>query len=43
VLTRIICAVDRWQRRHAPAGFPFAVRKKFGEDRASNLAALIAY
>jgi YihY family inner membrane protein len=43
VLRRIISAVDGWQRRHAPAGFPLAVLRKFGEDRASNLAALIAY
>jgi YihY family inner membrane protein len=43
VLASVISAVDRWQRRHAPAGFPLAVLKKFGEDRASNLAALIAY
>ena len=35
--------MDRWQRRHAVGGFPFAVLKKFGEDRASSLAALIAY
>ena len=43
MLARIISAVDGWQRRHAPAGFPLAVLKKFGEDRAANLAALIAY
>jgi membrane protein len=35
--------VDRWQRRHALGGFPVAVFKKFSEDRASNLAALVAY
>jgi YihY family inner membrane protein len=43
VLTRIVASMDRWQRRHAVCGFPFAVLKKFGEDRASNLAALIAH
>jgi membrane protein len=40
---RIVAWVDAWQRRHALAGFPIAVMKKFGEDRASNLAALSAY
>jgi len=35
--------MDRWQRRHALGGFPVAVFKKFSEDRASNLAALVAY
>jgi membrane protein len=34
---------DRWQRRHAAAAFPVAVVRKFLDDRASNLAALIAY
>src|SRR3954470_23639460 len=40
---RILGPLDRWQRRHAAGGFPVAVVKKFAEDRASNLAALIAY
>ncbi len=40
---RIIAAVDAWQRAHVVIGFPIAVIKKFGEDRASNLAALMAY
>jgi len=35
--------VDAWQRRRAWVAFPFAVVKKFGEDQAGNLAALIAY
>lgn len=39
----IVSAVDGWQRRHALGGLPLAVLKKFREDRASNLAALIAY
>jgi membrane protein len=42
-LKRIVAALDTWQRRHALGGFPVAVLKKFGEDRASNLAALSAY
>ena len=43
VLTRVVASVDAWQRRHALGGFPLAVLKKFGEDRASSLAALVAY
>jgi membrane protein len=39
----ILERVDRWQRRHALGGFPAAVFKKFSEDRASSLAALVAY
>jgi YihY family inner membrane protein len=34
---------DGFQQRHVWAGFPFAVYKKFGDDRAGNLAALISY
>jgi uncharacterized BrkB/YihY/UPF0761 family membrane protein len=43
VVTGIVAAVDSWQRRHPLGGLPVAVAKKFGEDRASNLAVLIAY
>ena len=39
----VLEAFDGWQRRHAWAGFPVAVVRKFLDDRASNLAALIAY
>ena len=39
----LLGSVDRWQRRHAAAAFPVAVVRKFLDDRASNLAALIAY
>jgi inner membrane protein YhjD len=35
--------VDDFQQRHAVVGFPLAVLKKFGDDQAGNLAALIAY
>jgi len=35
--------LDRFQRRRPWTAFPFAVVKKFGEDSAGNLAALIAY
>jgi YihY family inner membrane protein len=40
---RVLARIDGWQRRHAIGGFPVAVLKKFGEDRASSLAALSAY
>jgi YihY family inner membrane protein len=42
-VNQLIDRVDDFQRRHALFGFPFAVAKKFGDDRAGNLAALIAY
>ena len=42
-MRRVIARVDAWQRRHAVGGFSLAVAKKFGEDRASSLAALSAY
>src|SRR3954454_14875338 len=34
---------DRYQRRHAGLALPVAVVKKFGDDQAGNLSALIAY
>jgi YihY family inner membrane protein len=42
-MERILRALDRSQQGHAWLAFPFAVFKKFGDDRAGNLAALIAY
>jgi membrane protein len=39
----IIRRIDSYQQRHPWIGFPIAVGKKFGDDRAGNLAALIAY
>jgi YihY family inner membrane protein len=39
----LVGRVDRFQRHRAWIGFPIAVFKKFGEDQAANLAALIAY
>jgi membrane protein len=35
--------LDRAQKRHAWSSFPAAVVKKFGDDQAGRLAALIAY
>jgi membrane protein len=39
----VLEAIDSWQRRHAVAAFPLAVVRKFLDDRASTLAAVIAY
>jgi membrane protein len=35
--------VDAWQQRHRVPGFLFAVYKKFSDDQASNLVALLTY
>jgi YihY family inner membrane protein len=40
---RLLGKADAYQREHAWLGFPIAVFKKFGEDRAGQLAALVAY
>lgn len=42
-LRRILRAVDGFQQRHRWLALPYAVLKKFGEDRAGHLAALVAY
>ena len=42
-LKRLLRAVDEFQQQHAWLAFPVAVWKKFGDDQAGNLAALIAY
>ncbi|HSV65663.1 MAG TPA: YihY/virulence factor BrkB family protein [Mycobacteriales bacterium] len=42
-IERGVRAVDRWQQRHAVPAFVFAVVKKFGDDQAGNLAALLSY
>src|SRR3984885_14013894 len=40
---RALHSVDRLQQRSPWLAFPVAVWKKFGDDQAGNLAALIAY
>ncbi len=40
---RQIRRADRFQQRHALAGFPWAVIQKFGNDQAGSKAALMAY
>ena len=42
-MKRLLARVDRYQRAHAWLGVPVGVIKKFGEDKAGQLAALIAY
>src|SRR5688572_27603407 len=43
LVKKLIARLDRYQRHHTWLGVPVAVAKKFGEDRAGQLAALIAY
>ncbi len=42
-MQRLLRAVDRFQQRHRWLAFGVAAWKKFGDDQAGNLAALIAY
>ncbi|MBA3653052.1 MAG: YihY/virulence factor BrkB family protein [Actinobacteria bacterium] len=42
-IERVLRRVDGYQQTHGALGFPFAVVKKFGDDRGGSLAALIAY
>lgn len=39
----LLLRLDRFQQRHRWAAFPYAVQRKYGDDHAGNLAALIAY
>jgi len=39
----LVGSVDTWQRRHAVLGFPVAVVRKFSDDSAASLAALLSY
>ena len=43
IIDRSIRRIDGFQQGHAVLAFPIAVFKKFGDDQAGNLAALIAY
>jgi membrane protein len=42
-IERAIRSVDCWQQRHPVVAFPVAVVKKFGDDEAGNLVALLTY
>jgi YihY family inner membrane protein len=43
MIGRLKAAVNRFQQRHTPLAFLYGVVKKFGEDRAGEQAALLAY
>ncbi len=43
LVQRVLRPLDDWQRSHPPVAFVYAVVKKFGDDQAGNLAALVAY
>ncbi len=40
---RFVWRFDRWQQSHRVVAFPIAVVKKFGDDEAGNLVALLTY
>jgi YihY family inner membrane protein len=40
---RLARRLDRFQQRHVAVAFPVAVLKKYGEDNAGSLAALLSY
>ncbi|HEY7136274.1 MAG TPA: YihY/virulence factor BrkB family protein [Acidimicrobiia bacterium] len=42
-MKRLLGRLDEYQQRRRWLAFPLAVNKKFGDDQAGNLAALIAY
>ena len=42
-LTPFLRRIDGFQQRHAALGYPIAVWKKFGEDQAGYLCALLAF
>ncbi|MDO8646348.1 MAG: YihY/virulence factor BrkB family protein [Candidatus Planktophila sp.] len=42
-LERRVRTLDAWQQRHRFPAFTFAVIKKFGDDQAGNLVALLTY
>lgn len=43
IVEQAVKRIDRFQQGHVWLAFPFAVAKKFGDDQAGGLAALIAY
>ncbi len=42
-IERLVRRIDAFQQRHRPLAFVFGVVKKYGDDRGSTLAALLAY
>lgn len=43
IIERRVRTLDAWQQRHRFPAFAFAVFKKFGDDQAGNLVALLTY
>lgn len=43
LIERRVRILDAWQQRHRVPAFAFAVFKKFGDDQAGNLVALLTY
>jgi YihY family inner membrane protein len=43
VIERVVRRLDRFQQAHEPLAFAYGVVKKFGDDRGSQLAGLIAF
>jgi len=42
-LETLLDGLDAFQRRHSTVGVPWAIQKKFSEDRSGDLSALLAY
>ena len=42
-IERLLRRADAFQRRHGVLGFPFAVVRKYGDDKGGNLTALLTY
>jgi YihY family inner membrane protein len=42
-IRNLVHRLDDFQQRHAPLAFPIAVWRKFSDDQAGNLAALLAF
>ena len=42
-VSKVLGAVDGWQRRHRWAGVPYAVTKKFGDDNANLVVVALAW
>jgi YihY family inner membrane protein len=42
-MRRLLAALDKFQQRHRALAFPIAVYRKFSDDQAGSLAALVSY
>jgi inner membrane protein YhjD len=43
LVQKVLRPIDAFQQAHRPVAFAYGVVKKFGDDQAGNLAALVAY